>query len=84
MVPSDRPELHALLLSYVRAAEANTDPEAGRWTERVRRVADVDPEALSALQGEAIALGLLEVDLGDPLVGLTYRVPARVASAIAA
>ena len=82
MIPVDRPDLAALLLSYVRAAESNE--EGGRWTQRIRRVVDVEPEELSALQGEAIALGLLEVDLEDALVGLKYRVPARVASQVAA
>ena len=84
MVPDDRPELHALLAAYVHAGEASDDPEAGRWTGRIRRVVDVEPEDLSTLQGEAIALGLLEVDLVDAEIGLRYRVPARVAKLIAA
>ena len=77
----DRPELHALLLSYVRAA---ADSDDGRWTRRINRVRDVDPEAVPALQGEAIALGYLEVELVDATVGLKYRVPASVANRIAA
>ena len=80
----DRPELHALLLSYVRAAEASESPEDGRWTSRVGKVRDVEPQDLPALQGEAIALGFLEVDLADPNEGLKYRVPARIANRIAA
>ena len=77
----DRPDLHALLTSYVRAAEEGDD---GRWTQRVSRVRDIAPEDLSALQGEAIALGYLEIDLVDPVIGMKYRVPARVATKLAA
>ena len=79
----DRPDLHALLTSYVRAAEADESTD-GRWTSRIARIPDVAPEDLSSLKGEAIALGYLEIDLTDAAEGLSYRVPAAIAKRLAA
>ncbi|MEW4489779.1 hypothetical protein AB1L42_16980 [Thalassoglobus sp. JC818] len=76
---AERPDWQAVLKLYLDLLdevkiERDSEESGPRWARRIPQIENIDPEVLTEIHGQLIAMDLLTFQLEDKNDGLMYRI----------